>query len=65
MTEINLNLLGLTCGGCVKKVEDALSADIRIEAFTVSQTKAVITASLSEDEAIELIENLGFEAEVE
>lgn len=63
MAEINLNLLGLTCGGCVSKVEGALEADARIESFSVSQTEAKITGSLSTDDAVELIENLGFEAE--
>lgn len=63
MAEIKLNLLGLTCGGCVKKVETALAAETQVESFEVSQTQATIKGSLSTEEAIELIENLGFEAE--
>lgn len=63
MAAIKLNLLGLTCGGCVSKVETALEADTRIESFEVSQTQATIKGNLSTEEAIEVIENLGFEAE--
>ncbi|WP_218563924.1 cation transporter [Marinospirillum perlucidum] len=63
MPSIELKLMGLTCNGCVNKVTEALMQNDQVESVDVSQEAATITGSLSADEAIEIIENLGFEAE--
>ena len=63
MPSFELQLMGLTCGGCVNKVTEALVTHEKVDQVDVTQTSAEITGSISPDEAIEIIENLGFEAE--
>ncbi len=63
MPTLNLELLGLTCSGCVNKVTEALLQHPQVESAEVSQHHATIQGNISAEEAIELIENLGFEAE--
>ncbi|GLR65304.1 cation transporter [Marinospirillum insulare] len=63
MPTIELKLMGLTCNGCVNKVTEALMANEAIESVEVSQDSASITGSITADQAIDIIEGLGFEAE--
>jgi|AntRauTorcE11897_2_1112592.scaffolds.fasta_scaffold03167_3 copper chaperone CopZ len=63
MPTVELKLMGLTCNGCVNKVTEALMSQDKVDQVDVSQEAATITGSISADEAIEVIENLGFEAE--
>ena len=63
MATFELKLFGLTCGGCINKVTEALVTHAAVEQVDVTLNTAEITGSLSADEAIELIEQLGFEAE--
>jgi|GEM_PF-1807965 len=63
MPSFELKLMGLTCGGCVNKVTEALILHDQVEQVDVTQNSAEITGNISPDEAIEVIENLGFEAE--
>ncbi|MDR9468725.1 cation transporter [Marinospirillum sp.] len=63
MPTVELKLMGLTCNGCVNKVTEALMSQESVDQVDVSQEAATITGSISPDEAIEVIENLGFEAE--
>ena len=63
MPTLELKLMGLTCNGCVNKVTEALMMNEAVESVEVSQDTASITGSLTADQAIEIIEGLGFEAE--
>ncbi|WP_225307385.1 cation transporter [Nitrincola iocasae] len=62
MVEHKLKLDGLTCGGCVKVVKQALEQLDGIESFEVTQDSAIINGSVDLDTLIETIENAGFEA---
>jgi Cu+-exporting ATPase len=62
MVEHKLKLDGLTCGGCVKVVKQALEQLDGIESFEVTQDSAIINGSVDLDTLIEAIENAGFEA---
>lgn len=53
-------LSGLNCGKCVKKIENELTEQSTISAFTISKTHADITAQAEADTLISLIESLGF-----
>jgi copper chaperone CopZ len=62
MAEHKLKLEGLTCGGCVKAVKQALEQLDGIESSEVTQDSALISGSIDIDTLIEAIENAGFEA---
>lgn len=62
MVEHKLKLDGLTCGGCVKAVKQALEQLDGIESFEVTQDSALVSGSVDLDTLIETIENAGFEA---
>jgi len=59
---IQLALLGLTCGGCVKKVKEALEQVETVEKVHVELDSAEISGSASAEHLIEVIEMAGFEA---
>ncbi len=63
MPTLELKLMGLTCNGCVNKVTEALMLNEAVESVEISQDSASITGEISVDQAIEIIEGLGFEAE--
>lgn len=63
MPTLELKLMGLTCKGCVNKVTEALMLNEAVESVEISQDSASITGEISVDQAIEIIEGLGFEAE--
>ena len=62
MAEHTLKLDGLTCGGCVNAVKQALEQLDGIESFEVTQDSASIKGSVDLETLIETIENAGFEA---
>ena len=57
-----LLLAGLSCGNCVKKVESALAAHPQVADFTVSKTQASVTGTITREELVAIIEQLGFSA---
>lgn len=65
MKEINLNVEGMVCGGCEKRVENALLSLNGIEKVVANHQNntVLITASneLNIEEVKEKIEDLGFE----
>lgn len=63
MPALELKLMGLTCNGCVNKVTEALMTLESVNEVEVTQTSARIEGNLTAEQAIEVIENLGFEAE--
>ena len=63
MSTLELKLMGLTCNGCVNKVTEALMLNEAVESVEISQDSASITGEISAEQAIEIIEGLGFEAE--
>lgn len=63
MPAFELKLMGLTCGGCVNKVTEALMTLDSVDQVEVTQTSARVEGNLSPEQAIEVIENIGFEAE--
>lgn len=63
MPTLELKLMGLTCNGCVNKVTEALMLNEAVESVEISQDSASITGEISAEQAIEIIEGLGFEAE--
>ncbi len=63
MPNVQLNLMGLTCSGCVNKVTEALMLNEQVDSVEVTQESASITGKITADQAIEIIEGLGFEAE--
>lgn len=62
MADYTLTLNGLTCGGCVKAVKQALEQLEGIESMEITQDTANISGSVSLDILIDTIENAGFEA---
>ncbi|KDE38490.1 MAG: cation transporter [Nitrincola lacisaponensis] len=62
MADYTLTLNGLTCGGCVKAVKQALEQLEGIESMEITQDSANISGSVSLDLLIDTIENAGFEA---
>jgi len=57
---------GMTCGGCVSRLERELNAedDIDLASVQLNPGEATIDGSLSRDEVIAIIENAGFKAVV-
>ena len=55
---------GMTCGGCVSRLERELNAGAGVDAATVQLDpgKATVQGSLSRDEVVAIIENAGFKA---
>ncbi|EXJ13144.1 MULTISPECIES: cation transporter [Nitrincola] len=64
MATIQLALLGLTCGGCVKKVKEALEQVNGVETVLVELDSAEINGTASTEDLIEAIETAGFEAQI-
>ncbi|ODC03296.1 hypothetical protein BFW38_06785 [Terasakiispira papahanaumokuakeensis] len=63
MAKVHLQLSGLTCGGCVNKVTQALMEVEGVESVEVSQTAADIEGSASLEDLIDAVEDAGYEAE--
>ena len=65
-TALTLSLSGLSCAGCVRKVETALSKAEGVERATVNfaTSRAQVTGdTLDEAELIAAVESVGFKAE--
>ena len=58
----HLSLSGLNCGKCVNKLTSALREHPQIGTFDVSKTELILTAQLSEEEVIECVEAVGYQA---
>ncbi|MCS3431892.1 copper-exporting P-type ATPase CopA [Klebsiella sp. BIGb0407] len=61
---IDLNLDGLTCGHCVKRVKESLEKRDDVEQAEVTQTHARVTGSATPEALIETVKEAGYEAEV-
>lgn len=65
MKEITLKVEGMVCGGCEKRVVNALKMIEQVSDVVASHEKGQVTISLngevSEKEITEKIEDLGFE----
>ena len=67
MANTTLNIQGMTCGGCVKSVTNALQREAGVETVEVSleQGKATIAydpAQTSPQQLADLVDDIGFEA---
>lgn len=61
---IDLNLEGLTCGHCVKRVKESLEKRADVEQAEVTQTHARVTGSATAQELVETVKEAGYDAEV-
>lgn len=61
---IDLNLDGLTCGHCVKRVKESLEKRADVEQAEVTQTHARVTGSATPESLVETVKEAGYEAEV-
>lgn len=59
---IDLNLDGLTCGHCVKRVKESLEQRPDVEQAEVTQTHASVTGTASVDELINTVKQAGYDA---
>ncbi|MFH4798693.1 heavy metal translocating P-type ATPase [Vibrio alginolyticus] len=60
-----LNLSGLSCGGCVKKLSSLLESNQDVISFEASKTHLEIRTLLSEQQVIDLIATLGYTANLD
>ncbi|MBS9839278.1 copper-translocating P-type ATPase [Vibrio alginolyticus] len=60
-----LNLSGLSCGGCVKKLSSLLESNQDVISFEASTTHLEIRTLLSEQQVIDLIATLGYTANLD
>jgi Cu+-exporting ATPase len=60
--QVTLSLTGLNCGKCVAKVKDAFAGQPGISRLEVDKTSLHFTGQLTEQQAIELVESLGYHA---
>ncbi|MEW7313890.1 copper-exporting P-type ATPase CopA [Buttiauxella gaviniae] len=59
---IDLNLDGLTCGHCVKRVKESLEQRADVEQAEVTQTHASVTGTASVEELINTVKQAGYDA---
>ena len=67
MATTTLNIQGMTCGGCVKSVTNALQREAGVEKVEVllEQGQAIIAydpAQTSPQQLAEIVDDIGFEA---
>ncbi|EOX4933998.1 copper-translocating P-type ATPase [Vibrio alginolyticus] len=60
-----LNLSGLSCGGCVRKLSSLLESNQDVISFEASTTHLEIRTLLSEQQVIDLIATLGYTANLD
>lgn len=70
MTEIQLNVMGITCCGCVKGIQKALSVLYGVDDIDVDISSGTVTvtgdeAKLSRALLVEAIQSVGFSVQVE
>ncbi|EJL6719600.1 copper-translocating P-type ATPase [Vibrio alginolyticus] len=63
--QYELNLSGLSCGGCVKKLSSLLDSHQDVISFEASTTHLEIRTLLSEQQVIDLIATLGYTANLD
>lgn len=61
---IDLNLDGLTCGHCVKRVKESLEKRTDVEQAEVTQTHARVTGTATPEALVETVKEAGYDAEV-
>jgi len=61
---VSLNLDGLTCGHCVKRVKESLEKRDDVEQAEVTQTHALVTGSATPEALIATVKEAGYDAEV-
>ncbi|AJZ90532.1 copper-transporting ATPase [Klebsiella michiganensis] len=61
---VDLNLDGLTCGHCVKRVKESLEQRADVEQAEVTQTHARVTGSATPEALVETVQQAGYGAEV-
>lgn len=61
---VSLNLDGLTCGHCVKRVKESLEKRADVEQAEVTQTHARVTGSATPEALIATVKEAGYDAEV-
>jgi copper chaperone CopZ len=66
MTTINLNVEGITCGGCEKSIRTALLAHDGVSEATASHETGVVAikydnSKINEDQLKQTIEDAGFD----
>ncbi len=61
---IELNLDGLSCGHCVKRVKESLEQRSDVEQAEVTQTHASVTGSASAEALIDTVKQAGYSAEL-
>lgn len=56
----------MTCNGCVSNIQQGLEADARIKSIDIKLSKKLVTVEgdLTSEEAAEIIQNSGYQAEV-
>lgn len=59
-----LNLDGLTCSHCVKRVKESLEKRADVEQAEVTQTHARVTGSATAEALVETVKEAGYDAEV-
>ena len=62
--EVTISIQGMSCGGCVGKIEKALSnrADVSAIEISLDAANAKIRGEITKDEACDIVNKLGFEA---
>ncbi|MUK60494.1 cadmium-translocating P-type ATPase [Aliivibrio fischeri] len=58
--EFNLPLAGLNCGRCIAKIEKAFADNPQVQQYSVTKTDTQLTTSLSYQEIVKLITDLGY-----
>jgi len=61
---VELNLDGLTCGHCVKRVKESLEQRADVDAAEVTTTHATVTGHASAEALIATVKQAGYDAEV-
>ncbi len=61
MSKYLVRIEGMACGNCVKHIEDALEANLKVDKFNVEVRKAVVEGTISENELKDLIEDVGYD----
>ena len=61
---LDLSVSGMTCGGCVRKVENVLRSETGVDAVevTLEPGSAVVYGQTEKDQLIKAIESVGFSA---
>lgn len=69
MKEIILNVKGMVCGGCEKRVQNALSTIEGVENVVANHDSGIVKVTLKEDIDAKIlsekVEDIGFEVEKE